>query len=142
MRNHKLCFAISFKVLLLSLALAGCNFTTTKVKNPDFKIDMEEVETNLKKSVTCEHIIITGAEINTNGKNTSKLIVQVINYSNIPSDEIQIKELGKSIALQLKQELKNQNDFNVYEVFFVTKETNGALTKTNSKGTSFKSEDL
>ena len=71
---------------------------------------------------------INGVEITTNGKKSTELDIDILNGINIPKDGSQMKAFAKSIGLQVKRELKNQNDFDVYKILFETHKSNSAIT--------------
>jgi len=130
-------------IILLSTAFfICCTSTITKRKDPVFNIEISSVQTALNKIVICENINLAGKEITTDGKVTSELEVSIVNGQSIPTDEDQMKDLGKLIAWGLKKSLKDQNEYNKYIVLFVTKVTDGGVTKRNWKGNEFKSEEL
>jgi hypothetical protein len=130
------------RFFLCVLFAAACTFTTTRTKDPDFKVDLNIVQDSLKTLVTCEHINLNGTEMKTDGKISSDLEIKIINGIHIPGDDAKLKDLGKAIASQLKRELKNKNDFTTYKVLFVTKQTDGAVTKSSYRGVIYKSEEL
>jgi cell division protein ZapA (FtsZ GTPase activity inhibitor) len=142
MMYTKFNFAKITILIILSPYLGSCTYTTKKVKNPEFKIALAEVASNLKTLVSFEHVNINGTEISTNGKISSKLAVQILNGVNIPTDNVELKAFLRPIAHQFKQELKNQNDFNTFEIVFVTKSVDGAMARTDSRGAIFKAEEL
>jgi hypothetical protein len=129
-------------LLMLCSFIASCTFTTTKEKDPEFKVDLNAVENNLKTLVTCEHINLSGTEKKTNNQISSEFEIRIINGVNLPTDDTQLKVLGKAIASQLKGELKNENPFNTYKMLFVIQQTTAGATSSNYTGWVLKSEEL
>jgi len=129
-------------LLLFAFLISGCTFTTHTIKHPQFKIDLDEMAKNLQALLSFEHVNVDGMETTTNGKSSSELEADILNATTVSSDDSTLSILRKNIAKQLKEALKDPNAFNTYKILFVTKETDGAITKTSSKGNVFKSEDL
>lgn len=95
-----------------------------------------------KQIVSCEGINLGGKEISTNGKVSSELEIDITNGQNIPTDENQMNDLGKQIALVVKQALQDKSQYNTYKVLFVTKREDAGVTQRTWKGKIFKSEEL
>jgi len=129
-------------VLLMTLIIVSCTLTTTKTKAPLFSKSTDSLQADLNKIVSCEGINIDGEEITTNGKVSSELEIDITNGHNIPADENQMDDLGKQIAVIVKQSLKDKGEYNTYKVLFVIKKEDGSVTETTSKGKIFKSEEL
>ena len=128
-------------LICFSILLVGCTMTTTKTKDPVFN-DMIKVQEDLAEVVIAENINLNGKEITTNKKATSELEVVITNAEAVPTDDKERKSLSKSIATIIKNNLKEPNDFNKYEVLFVTKVENGAVTTSKSVGNVFIASEL
>jgi hypothetical protein len=128
--------------LLLTLLFIGCTTTITKSKNPLFIPGTDSIQSQLARLVSCENINLDGKETTTNGKRNTELEVDILNGQHIPADDIQMKALGKSIAVVLKQALQDKNEYDTYKVLFVTREKSGGIIKRNWRGDVFKSEEL
>ena len=112
-------FRQSILVCTILLLLFSCNYSTTMPKEPSFSKDNATVAGELRNIVSSEHINISGSKITTNGSSTSsQLIVEFINYADTKDDQ---NELSKKVAAQLKQDLKDPNEFDSYKVCFVKK---------------------
>ena len=130
-------------VLAISVfMLPGCTVTTTREKKPEFKVGNDTLQHNLNTLLTFEHANVNGIEKKTNGKTETNLEIDIINGANIPSDDVQLKALGKTIALQLKQELKNPNEYGTYEVFFVIQKTDKSVTNRSYRSIKYTSEEV
>ena len=129
-------------VLLVSLIIVSCTMTSSKTKNPLFTQSTDNLQMDLNKIVSCEGINLDGKEISTNGKVSSELEIDVTNGQNIPTDENQMNDLGKQIALVVKQALQDKSEYNTYKVLFVTKREDAGVTQRTRKGKIFKSEEL
>jgi hypothetical protein len=70
------------------------------------------------------------------------LEIDITNGQNIPIDQEQMIALGKSIAKVFKNDLKDQNEYNTFQVLFITKQVNGNVTQKDWKGKIFKLEEL
>jgi len=134
--------AISNAILLSAIFLTGCTFTTTTTKQPVFNEDTNTIQAELNKIVSCENINLNGKEMSTNGKKHSELEIDIINAQNVPSDEDRMTALEKSIGVEIKKSLKDQNEYDTYQVLFITEHASGAVTLKSSKGRTFKSEEL
>src|SRR5688572_21927611 len=128
-------------ILLLFVLVLSCTFTTTKTRNPEF-IDISLVDKKLDSLITCENFNIKGTETTTNKKSNSEIEISTINCPEVPSNNDQEVDLAKTIASEIKKNLKNPTQYETYKVLFVTKRTNGVVTKTNSKSYVFNSKDL
>ena len=53
-----------------------------------------------------------------------------------------MKALAKIIATEIKQNLKDANQYDIYQVLFVTKTESGGITKRNWVGQVFNSSEL
>lgn len=135
-------FAKSTIVLVLMCLIFSCTYTSTIPKKANFKVESAKMEENFKALVTCERVDINGTESKTSKQVTSNLEIRIINGSNIPTDNDQMKSLGKSIASQFKQELSDTNDFNTYRVSFVIAKSNGLIGISTTNAYTFKSEEL
>ena len=129
-------------IVVISLCFVSCSTTVTKTKEPVFNVAIKDVQDDLNKIITCEHINLSGAAIKTDGKLSSKLEISVTNGKNIPADDAQLKALGKLIASDIKKSLKDAKEYDEYTVLFVTVSTDGGITKRHWKGNEFKASEL
>jgi hypothetical protein len=133
-------------VLALVYSTYSCTYTSTKSKATNFKIENAKVVENLKALVTFEKVNVNGTETKTKAQEkeqvSTNLEISIINGSNIPSDDVKIKSLAKSIASQFKQELSDTTDFKTFNVVFVANQSNGIVTTNNYTSFTFKSEEL
>jgi hypothetical protein len=121
--------------------ITGCVFTSNSVKDPVFAIDTKILQANINSLVTSQEVNLNGVESKTGDKTSSTLVVKVINAQNVPLDD-QLKDLGKKIAIQIKQALKDPKEYDTYQVYFVAVQTNGSVTNTKSTGSSYSSNEL
>ncbi|HSZ34447.1 MAG TPA: hypothetical protein VK772_14120 [Puia sp.] len=126
----------------LALAIIGCTFTKTYLKNPVFNKSSDSIQMDLNKFISYQEISVLGKEILTNNKSNSELDINITNGQNIPTDQNEMIALGKQIAIVIKKSLQNENEYQTYRVLFVTKTENSGITKSYSKGKIFKSEEL
>ncbi len=129
-------------ITLVTLLIISCTTTTTTTKNPVFSTPMDSLQAGLNKLVSSEGINLDGKEINTNGKVSSELEIDITNGKNIPADENQMNALGKQIAIEIKGALQDKTEYETYKVLFITKTENAAVTSRSWKGKVFKSEEL
>ncbi len=135
--TSKLCL-----IILAVLVVISCTTTITKIKNPVFGKSIDSLQVNLSKIVTCENVDLDGLEINTNGEISTVLEIHITNGQNIPTDDNQLNELGKQIATEVKGVLQDKNEYQTYEVLFITKTENAGITRKTWKGKIFKTEEL
>jgi hypothetical protein len=128
-------------ILLFFIFVSSCTFTTTKTNNPGF-INIILLEKKLDSLISCENFNINGREITTNKKSTSEIEISTINCRDVSRNSDQMVDLAKTIASEIKKNLTDPNQYDTYKVLFITKKTNGVLTKTNSKSYVFNSKDL
>ncbi|MEO8711102.1 MAG: hypothetical protein ABI405_03210 [Parafilimonas sp.] len=129
-------------VLLVTLIIVSCTMTATKTKNPLFSKSTDSLQVDLNKIVSCEGINLDGKEITSNEKVSSELEIDITNGQNIPTDENQMNDLGKQIAVIVKQALQDKSEYNSYKVLFVTKKEVAGVAHRTWKGKIFKSEEL
>ena len=127
--------------VLLFIFISGCTLTTTKTKNPEF-INIILVEKKLDSLISCENYNINGTETTTNKKSTSEIEISTINCRHIPKNDDQMVDLAKTIAIEIKNNLTDATQYDIYKVLFIIKKTSGVVTKTNSKTYVFNSKDL
>jgi hypothetical protein len=129
-------------ITVVTLLIIGCTTTTTKTKNPVFSKATDSLQVDLNKLVACETINLDGKEINTDGKITMELEIDIVNGHNIPTDENQMNDLGKQIAVKFKEALQDKTEYQTYKVLFITKTESAGVTSRTWKGKIFKSEEL
>jgi len=128
--------------LLSSMLFVGCHFTVTNIKTPVFSENADTIRTTLNKMVSCENINLNGKVTSTDGKINSTLEINITNGKNIPSDQDQMITLGKSIGTEVKKALKDKNEYDTYQVLFITEQVSGGTTQKTWTGKIFKSEEL
>jgi len=132
-----------FFCLVMSFLLCSCAFTTTKVKNPDFSANLSTLSGNIRSIANFEKINIDGVEKTTNKVVTSQLNAKLINCLHAPETDGQIYDAGKKIAKALKAALKDQDQFDTYQIIFGKESTNGTGGSSGSyKGNIYKKDDL
>jgi hypothetical protein len=143
LKERKMTFTKTKLQLLIGITsvMVSCTLTTTKTKAPVFA-DVGRVKKELTSLVRAENINLAGKEITAYSKTTSELEVDITNGKDIPTADNERKALGKSIAVSVKNNLKDPNAYDKYTVLFITKETNGAVTKRNWVGNIFSAKEL
>jgi hypothetical protein len=126
----------------LALAITGCTFTKTYLKDPVFSKSTDSTQMDLNKFISYQEISILGKEILTNNKSNSELDINITNGQNIPTDQNEMIALGKQVAIVIKKSLQNENEYQTYKVLFVTKTENSGVTKNTFTGKIFKTEEL
>lgn len=129
-------------ITAITLLIVSCTTTTTKTKNPVFSKPPNSLQADLNKLVSCEGINLDGKEINTDGKINTELEIDITNGQNIPSDENQMNDLGRRIAVEIKEALQDKAEYQTYKVLFITKTESAGVTSRTWKGKFFKSEEL
>jgi hypothetical protein len=139
-----------FKKTVIFLAifaiLYGCTYSETSNKTPIFTTDLNTLSDNLNSIVQYESADIQGSEIKTDDEITSELTFKIINGFDIPEEADQRDKLAQSIALFLKKSLKNPEDFDKYNISFisqtVTQNLMGDFTTNKNITKTFNKEDL
>jgi len=127
---------------LFILIIEGCTKTTTREKNPEFKVDLQILDENLKKLIDFQHANISGVEKITNAKTTTELQLRITNGINLPTGSSELEKLANTIAAQLRQELKNENDFMKIRIFFEDESKGNLVNVKKYKSFVFNTEDL
>ena len=122
-------------------SLISCTFTTTKSIDPIFS-DTSTIRSELRRTISAENINLDGKQITTDGKLTTEMDINIINGKDVPTNEAEIKNLGKSIAEIIKNNLKNKDQFETYKVLFVSVVQTGFTTKRHWVGHVFNSKEL
>jgi len=131
------CLAIGFIFLF-----AACTTTVTRTKNPVFDIPMDSLARQIKTLITFQHVNLDGRSITTNGKDSSVLEVDIINGRDIPTGDAQKKDLGRSIAVGIRNALKDKNEYKALLVLFVKVDSGSAVTKRTWSGFSYPVKEL
>ena len=117
----------AFCACVFSILLSGCNFSTTQPKDPQFTKDKATISGELRNMVTCGPINMYGYTIITNGKAVNtQLSIEFINPTNADDNQ---NELGKKIATQLRQDLKDTNEYSSYKITFIKKTSFTTITR-------------
>jgi hypothetical protein len=132
---------LTFACFLLTL-LAACTFTTKRTKNPQFTSSTDSLSRQIGQFVSCEHINLDGKEITANGKTSSELEIDIINGKNVPADTMRMRSLGKSIASVFRSGLQDVDEYDSYQVLFMTVEPTSVGTKRKWIGMIYKAEEL
>src|SRR5215469_13204813 len=106
------------KRLFACLVLASCTFTTTSVFTPDFKVSADSLGAALDSLIPAQHFQATGIKKSTNGKASAIFELRVTNGKNIPSDDVEMRLLARSVARYLKSVVKNDTAYNFYDIRF------------------------
>ena len=135
-------FLTALSVFFALSVCSSCTTTVTKAKAPVFNTGTKVIQEDILRLTKCEHINVSGKEITTEGKSKSTVEISILNGQSLPTDNNEIKALGKSIAEEIKKSLKDPNEYEEYKVLFVTKKTDGSVTKSFSQGFDFRSQEL
>jgi len=128
--------------LMLLFLLFACTTTVTRTKNPVFAAPVDSLQIRLNELVVCEHINLDGQEVVTNGKRSAQIEIDVLNGKDIPEDQDHIKILAHSVAVAVKEALKDKNEYDSYTVLFVKETPSSSVTTRTWKGKTFKSQEL
>ena len=132
---------------LISTLIVGC-VTTTKTKNPVFAVSTDSLNVSLTNVLllhhvdSCKNINLDGEEKTTNGYASSEMNIKITNGKNIPTDEKQMTELEKQIALVVRNSLSNKNEYGTYNIYIVTKKDDGGISLKTYKEQTFDLKDL
>ena len=127
MKNHTI-------ILVVSVLLCSCNFSTTSVKNPEFTLPTTTISQKIKILASYEEIYYQSEKKDVNGVKSATMIVKIINATNIPTRTDAINTVAIQIARLLKQDLKDLNEYDSYRVIFESHEqtSNGSYDFTST----------
>jgi hypothetical protein len=135
---------LTLACVLLTL-LPACTFTTKRTKIPQFTSSTDSLNSlgrQIGQFVSCEHINLDGNEITANGKTSSELEIDIINGKNVPADTARMRSLGESIASVVRSGLQDVDEYDSYQVLFMTVESTSVGTKRKWTGMTYKAEEL
>lgn len=122
--------------------LTACTTTITKLKNPEFAVPVDSLSAAIHGMVTSEHINVVGKTITTNGKDSTSLEITVINGKDIPKDQMEEKALGRGIAVDVHNALKDKNEYKALLVIFMKVDSGETVTKRTWTSFEFPAADL
>jgi hypothetical protein len=128
-------------VPVLWLAL-GCTLTTSTTLDPQFAVNNDSIAAHLTGMIPCEYFNIRGISKKINGKPSTAVTIRVVNSPHFPELLEKRKELALRIAREIKKDLKDPGEYDVYVVLFVVQETSGLASKSKYSSIEFKKEDL
>jgi hypothetical protein len=133
---------LRYAVIGLVFLSTACTTTITKTKNPEFGIPIDSLAGQINGLVTSQHVNLDGKEITTNGMDSSVLEVDILNGKDIPQNDERLKTLGRSIAIDIHNALKDKNEYKAFMVLFVKVDSSAGLTKRSWKGCTFSAGQL
>lgn len=105
-------------------------------------ISTDSLNQHLGNLVKCQNINISGEEINTNGKVSSVLEIEILNPAAVPSTDEGLKALGRKIALQLKLALTDQKEYDNFKVIFTHQTSKAGVSASVSNSFEFNRKEL
>jgi hypothetical protein len=125
------------------MLLLGCKITTHSKIPVQFETNGETLSQQVLALIKCEHINVSGSEIRVNGKHTdSEVEIEIVNPSNLPSDQTSQDDLTLKIARLFKPVLKHSDLFDTFKVLFVFQSENGGTTSTRYTGHIWRSKEI
>lgn len=124
------------------ILLQSCQFTTTMPNDPEFKDHNDAVTNYLVSNTNCNDIRIEGSRINSTDEGKRSELTIKLNYSTEVPDEAKRQKIAFDVARQLKQSLKNANQFDAFRVSFVRVQKDGLVTTTKTQSILFASVEL
>jgi hypothetical protein len=118
----KYCF-----LLFASIFVVSCSVRHTKKNDPIFA-DIEKTKSEIGNLIQAENINISGKEITTGKDSTSELEIVVTNGQNVPATENERIFLSKSLAKSIKNNLTHTDQFETYNVKFITRTKGESMT--------------
>lgn len=92
--------------------------------------------------IPCESITIESYEYNIFNKKSLHISIKILNPGNFPSENDQLTKLLKSIAIIVKNQLKNPDSFEDYYVSLTIKKNTAFGIETNMRGDKFNYQEL
>jgi hypothetical protein len=122
--------ALIFNIgILCTLWLSGCNYSNTYA--PDLKVRPDDIVNSLHDPYNFEDVQFSANKTFGTGGNHDKLIIRLINGENIPQDYMADVPLAQKILKKILPKVQDTDVYDVYEVVFVSRTTNGSTTQTN-----------
>ncbi len=115
---NPICRGIVIITLPVLLLFAACTTTVTYQKDPVFSEPKDSLRLHLWNLVGTDSINASGKEISINGFTTSQFELQVINSKKIPENDDEMKMLARSIAVEIRNALKDKNEYQKYAIIF------------------------
>jgi hypothetical protein len=120
--------------------LNSCNFTSTYM--PELNGKQAAIIDSIDTKYRFEDISLKGKKITGSSGAHTSLTIEFINGKNLPTDDDKITALAKQLASQIRQTLKNPNEFETYEVMFDVRVVDGATTTNRYVSHEFKASEL
>ena len=128
--------------LTLLLMFFACTTTVTRTKNPVFAAPIDSLQARLNGLVVCEHFNLDGQEVSTDGQRSTQIEIDVLNGKGIPEQPDSMNILAHSLAIAVKEALKDKSEYDKYTVLFMKVESSSSVTTRSWKGKTFKSAEL
>ena len=120
---------IALNVLIVVLTFFSCSTTSSEENHPIFSATAINVHQSVDSIIHFETINISGYRTDYGNKSQSEIFVKIVNGEGLPADENKRKTMSKTIAVTVKHALKNENQYDLYFIFFETKVVNDNATK-------------
>lgn len=109
---------------------------------PEFKDQNSAVANYLTSNTNCNYFSIEGSRTNSADEGKRSELTIKLNYSTEVPNEAKRQEVAFNVAKQLKQSLKNVNQFDAFRVSFVQVQKDGLVTTTKTKSLLFPTAEL
>lgn len=129
-------------LLFLLVLISSCKFTKTNNKILEFNVGIEVIDSSLKTLIQFENTNIEGKQLSVNSVITNIVNIKITNGVNLPTNDEDLRALAMKIAKQIKQYVKNESDFEKYNVIFAKVTGNSAVKTSTFTSFEFKKEIL
>ncbi|HRH61573.1 MAG TPA: hypothetical protein PL045_13440 [Chitinophagaceae bacterium] len=124
------------------LLLFSCTFSTFTTEPVEYTGDATALSDSLTDLLHCENVYAQSVKETTNGQPASFININIINAKNLPADMETKSKLGKDIAHDIREIVKDPSAYQFYKVFFIESKTSGAFTESTSQFFVYSNEDL
>ncbi|HYF02530.1 MAG TPA: hypothetical protein VEC36_04090 [Patescibacteria group bacterium] len=127
--------------LLAIVLVLGTSCSLPKVKEPKFKTDFKDIETELKALKNFEKVGLQWSATSSKDGTFNVLTLTLVNGRAVPENIEELTELGKTAAVIVKNSIDNIQDYSFINVAFQTS-SGVILTQSKSIALRYSIEEL
>lgn len=127
-------------VIAALLVLHSCSLA--EVKPAKFQKDSKDVINELKSLKDFEDAGIKWSARSFDNKTTNVLTIQLLNGKDLSDNEAELRDLGKEAMQIVNSSIKNEKDYDRFQVVFVQKASTGLVTTSFTRPFEYSLDDL
>lgn len=119
------------KNTILSLIFGAFLMVSCSIPNaiePKFEKNNQEVLKELQSIGNFEKVAVNGSAFSHGSENTDFLVIQLINGKDINGEKDQMQQIGKQAMKFVINSIKNENDYDKFQVVFIQQAKKGLIT--------------